>query len=78
MIKVTFLNAKNGKVELYSGIDNLIAVAGDSEVLAATIRELNLDFSEAYASSSMDHANEYGFPFRSAAWSIVENALEIA
>jgi hypothetical protein len=75
-MKVTFLSAKDGKVELYSGVDNLVAVAGSAEILAATIRELKLDLSDAYASSSMDFASEYGFGSDGMAWNMVECALE--
>jgi len=76
MIAIDFLNAKDGKVELYSGFKNLVATVGSVDEMVAAIRSLKLDFSGAYASSSMDFASEYGFGSDGMAWNLVENALE--
>lgn len=77
--KVTFLNAKDGKIEITyrkaDGTHNTIAVGSHMEVAASAAY---LDFSESYCSSSMDFADEYGFAFPSEAWSMLERGLEIA
>jgi hypothetical protein len=73
---INFISARDGKVELYTGIDILVTKVSSSEELVEFMNTTSLDFSRAYASSSMDHASEYGFGSNGMAWNIIENALE--
>ncbi len=75
---VNFIAAKDGKIELYTGIDILLGKFSSSEDLVEFMKTTPLDFSRAYASSSMNHASEYGFGSDGMAWNIVETALETA
>lgn len=77
-MQVTFISANNGKIELYNGVDALITACSTAEDLATVIRTWNLDFSNAYASSSMDFASEYGFGTDDEARNVLMTALEIA
>ena len=76
MQKVRFIAANNGALELYRDVEDLIIASSDSLELAVAIQGLGLDFSEAYASSSMDFASEYGFLNDSAAYDLLTQALE--
>ena len=75
---VNFIAAKDGKIELYTGIDILLGKFSSTKDLVEFMKTTPLDFSRAYASSSMDFASEYGFGSDGMAWNIVENALETA
>lgn len=75
MMLVTFLNAKDGAVEATTSF-GLTLTFKTPEQLAGVAK--TLDFSNAYHSSSMDFADEYGFPFPSAAWDLVQRGLEMA
>jgi hypothetical protein len=79
MKKVTFLNAKDGKIEItyVNEVGGLNTVVASNEMDVAMFAKY-LDFSESMCSSSMDFANEYGFAFRSGAWTMLENGLEMA
>lgn len=77
--KVTFLSAKDGSIE----ITYRTADGSHKTVVANTTKDVTtyagfLDFSEAYCSSSMDFADEYGFAFPSEAWSMLERGLNLA
>lgn len=75
MMKVTFLAANEGTVEVTTsfGMKMVFANAKQLAEVADT-----LDFSDAYSSSSMDFASEYGFDTDSGAWEMVEAGLEAA
>ena len=75
-MKVTFVAANNGKIELYNSVDTLISAVSTVEDLATVIRTWNLDFSESFASSSMDFASEYGFRTNDEAYNMLHRALE--
>jgi len=75
MVKAKFLAAKDGKIVITLEGDNQIEVDSSDDI--AFLKDL-VDFSEAFASSSMDFANEYGFPYPSAAWDMLERGLEAA
>jgi hypothetical protein len=75
---VNFLAARDGKVELYTGIDMLLGKFSSTEELVEFMKTTPLDFSRAYASSSMDFASEYGFDSDGMAWNLIECALETA
>lgn len=77
-MQVEFISANDGKIELYSDVDTLITSCSTAEDLATAIRTWNLDFSNTYASSSMDFASEYGFSNNDEARNILMTALEIA
>jgi len=77
-MKVTFISANDGKIELYNSVDTLITACSTVEDLVTVIRTWNLDFSGAYGSSSLDFSSEYGFPTDSAAYEMLTTALEIA
>lgn len=77
MKKATFLNAKDGKIEVTyrdtTGLTKTVTVGTTMEIaLLATY----VDFSESMCSSSMDFADEYGFAFPSAAWDLLNRGLE--
>jgi hypothetical protein len=77
-MKVTFLNAKDGKIEITyttkTGVSNTV-VASDAMEVAMFAKFL--DFSEAYCSSSMDFADEYGFVNGTAAWDMLHRGLDM-
>jgi hypothetical protein len=78
VMNVNFISANDGKIELYDSVDNLIIASGDYLELAVAINGLNLDLTNAYASSSMDFADEYGFATHSGAYDLLTMALEAA
>jgi hypothetical protein len=78
MKKVTFLNAKDGKIQVTYTTEtgeNTVEAANSMDV---TLLANYLDFSDTMCSSSMDFADEYGFPFQSAAWDMLHRGLEAA
>ena len=81
MVKATFLAAKDGKIvitlENTEGLEPARTIEVESSDDIAFLKDL-VDFSDAFASSSMDFANEYGFPYPSAAWDMLERGLEAA
>lgn len=76
-MQIDFISAVDGKVCLYSGSELIVASANSVE-LANAIRNQALDLGDAYCSSSMDFADEYGFLYPSEAVVVLTNALEIA
>lgn len=74
---VTFLNANDGAVEATTSF-GLKMTFRTAEELAKATKELGLNFSQCYSSSSMDFASEYGFGSDGDAWNLVEVALETA
>lgn len=75
MVKAKFLAAMDGKIEIT--IENGYVLKADSAEDIAFLNGL-VDFSTANCSSSMDFANEYGFPYPSAAWDMLNRGLEMA
>ena len=75
MVKAKFLAAMDGKIE--------ITIEGGNVLKADSVEDIAflnglVDFSTANCSSSMDFANEYGFPYPSAAWDMLNRGLEMA
>ena len=77
MTAVTFISANEGKLELYSGLDQLIVTSDDAMELAVVMDSLDLDLSGAAGSSSLDFADEYGFATSHGALDLLTQALEM-
>lgn len=77
MRTIDYISAIDGNVCLYDGSE-LVVASVDPEYLGDFIRTAGLDLSNAYGSSSMDFASEYGFRNDSDAVVILQQALEIA
>lgn len=54
-----FIAANNGQIEVFNGVDNMIAKVKDANALAYVLKMYNIK--DAMFSSSMDFADEYGF-----------------
>ena len=59
MANIEFIAAENGGVEFYDGNHGLVGFAKTAQMVAYIIQTHGMD--EAWMSSSMDFANEYGF-----------------
>ena len=75
MLKATFMTAQNGTIVVDTEGGAQWIMRNEQDVANAT---QFVDFSNLYFSSSMDFADEYGFPFASAAWDMFHRGLEIA
>ena len=75
MVKAKFLAAKDGKIEVTIEGGRVLVVESSEDV--AFLNGL-VDFTTANCSSSMDFADEYGFPYPSAAWDMLSRGLEMA
>ena len=74
--EITFISANEGKLQFFSDIDTLVFESGDADELTVAVREM--DLSNAYGSSSLDFASEYGFMNDTAAYDLLTVALERA
>lgn len=75
MVNVTFLAAKDGKIEITIEGGHVLQAESSKDI--AFLNGL-VDFSTANCSSSMDFANEYGFSYPSAAWDMITQGLEMS
>jgi len=75
--RITYICANNGKLHCYADFV-LVASARTAEALADTIVDLNLDFSDAAASSTMHFASEEGFAYDTEAFEIFNKAIELS
>jgi hypothetical protein len=74
--EITFISADAGKLNFFTDVDTMVFSSGDVEELTTVLREM--DLSNAYCSSSMDFASEYGFMNNTAAYDLLTIALERA
>lgn len=75
MANIEFISAENGGVEFYDGNHGLIGFAKTAQMVAYIIQTHGME--EAWMSSSMDFANEYGFATAGGAKELLNEGIEL-
>lgn len=74
---INFINAKNGMIQLFDVRDVMVKESADPVVLASAIMSAGGPAPQIYNSSSMDHAEEYGFEGPYDAWNIWDRVCDL-
>lgn len=72
---VKFLNAKDGTIEVTMDNNDVHIFTSGNDVFEFINEYGENVFEDAYASSSMDFASEYGFQTDSGAWEMIEAGI---
>jgi len=70
-----FVAADNGMIEVFNGVDNLIAKVKDAKALAYVFQCYNIE--DVMCSSSVDFADEYGFENCDDAKNMINEAFKL-
>jgi hypothetical protein len=73
---IDFISAKNGGIELFSGVGVVVGFAKDAKTLAGFMERHGVA-SAVYASSTMDFADEEGFAHHDDANKLWNQAVDI-
>ena len=75
MANIEFISAENGGVEFYDGNHGLVGFATSAQMVAYIIQTHGMD--EAWMSSSMDFADEYGFATADGAKVLLQEGIDL-
>ena len=72
-----FIDADNGMIKVFKGVDNLVGAAKTAEGLANILMTHKAQNHEVYFQSSMDFADEYGFNHYNDAKNLWDEAMRV-
>ena len=76
MTNIDYINAHNGGIQMYAGLDNIVGWGNTAESVAYVLNTKGIA-DTCYQSSSMDFASEEGFDSDDGASFLFKKALEL-